>query len=352
MDCLNAQQLISDAMDRVAVEPDLLEAAKSHCRQCPDCAAFVRTQLAVRKAGSPAPAEGLADRIVAAVRAEAASTKAASAAPDGTTATAESEQAPELPEAAAQALASLPPSTPRSAPRQPAHVWIAAAAGILLFAGIGALMAATIVGPSTQSTGRVASGTLDTQAVQQSAAVATDTSKAAAEAAPSTQAPISGPSFVAFGGSAYALRGESTVSRSGLATLGTTSSSLEAVGSPPASLTVLAKPGDTSVIYIDADDRLLEFARVQRDYGGTSYALQSGPIPGFGIWPPLPSGISVPTSADGAPTFESAESSAGAQVYVKKGSDASAGIAFPPGAAGPPEISAIPTWTWWTPIAR
>ena len=80
MDCLDAQAAISEALDGATSDASALDAAKQHCRECAECAAFVRALTVVKRAGLPEPPAGLTDRVMAAVRAEAAAASARDAA--------------------------------------------------------------------------------------------------------------------------------------------------------------------------------------------------------------------------------------------------------------------------------
>ncbi len=77
MDCIQAQSVVSETLDGSPVDAAVLEAAKAHCRECEQCTQYVRTLSAVRRATPPAPPADLADRIMTAIRAEAAAQDAA-----------------------------------------------------------------------------------------------------------------------------------------------------------------------------------------------------------------------------------------------------------------------------------
>lgn len=71
MSCIQAQEFVSEALDVKMVDAELLAQAREHCRRCPECASFARGLAMLERAESPTPGATLADRVMAAVRAEA-----------------------------------------------------------------------------------------------------------------------------------------------------------------------------------------------------------------------------------------------------------------------------------------
>ncbi len=348
MQCLRAQQLISDALERTEVDAAELEEAKRHCRACAECGRFVTAQLALKRALLAEPSSDLADRVMAGVRAEAEAAAASSAA-------APAEDVSDTDVAAAVLTsqfeaASASTRLGRSGWSGSRRSWLAAAAGVFVVVGLGALLTANVISRTISGQRTASTVAEDAPAASEPMGGYSGNMDAATEAAPPAATSVSGPAFITVNGMAYALRGDSAVERSTLTIVGSASSSLDSGSGAPMSLTVLASQGSGDIVFVENGDRLLEFERITRDHEGRSYVLRSGTISGFGVWPSLPSDIAQPTSADGSPSLESLETSSGISVFVKSGSDASSGIAFPPGAAGPTAVSGAPVWTWWTPL--
>ncbi|HET6351984.1 MAG TPA: hypothetical protein VFG89_07645 [Coriobacteriia bacterium] len=350
MNCLRAQQTIADALDSKGVTPQDLEAAKKHCRSCAECGRFVTAQLAVKRTLVAEPPADLTDRVMATVRAEAAAAAAAAAAPEVDEAkVAAAVLASDF--EAATAASRLGKSRSKNAGR----VWLASAAGILLLLGVGTILTATLVSRSIGERTKALNYGVDGNAPAAGTTAAPQAAESgqagtAADAASVTAGTaVSGPSLITIQDVVYSFTGDATVSRGSLTSVGSTSSSLDAGTAAPISLTVLSAGGDTDVIYIEYQQRMLAFQKVTREYAGKTYVLHSGTIPGFGVWPSLPSGIAQPTAADGSPSLQSTDASAGVTAFVKVGSSAAEGIAFPPGSAGPGGVSGAPVWTWWTP---
>ena len=55
MDCLEAQSVVSQALDKAPVDDAVLETAKRHCTGCADCTAFVRAVAATLRTSLPQP---------------------------------------------------------------------------------------------------------------------------------------------------------------------------------------------------------------------------------------------------------------------------------------------------------
>jgi len=108
---------------------------------------------------------------------------------------------------------------------------------------------------------------------------------------------------------------------------------------------------DASPVFVEDDaGALYAFDAVVRTFRGVTYQQQSSSIPGFGVWPSLPSQISAPTSPDGSPTFvEVGQDDAGVKMYRLVASDASSGIGIAPGTSAGDPAGGNPNWTWWTP---
>jgi hypothetical protein len=345
MDCLRAQQLISDAVDRVPSDAEELAAAKIHCRECADCAAFVRSLLAVERTGLPQPPPGLAERVIARVRAEAASaTGSTDISPTAIPAVAVGQE--KEPVRSWQDLVHRA-RDPRN--RRAVATWAAAAAVILVMAGIGAVtgVRTILIPPQAAELGDTSKGTeitsMDSAAPGASSTAAE--SEEQREEASGQSAPA--PDFITVDATVYQLTGPAaSVDVDELSEVGSTRTSLNGDGSDRA-YDVLGS-GAEAIVYVEVEDQLLAFQRVQRSFEGRLYVLQSSPIESFGTWPTLPAGFDAPSSDDGSPTFEEAGTDeAGVTVYHKPGTPVESGIAIGPNPPSPDPLAGAPGWTWW-----
>jgi len=361
MDCLTAQQLISDALDDVAVAADELARAKTHCRDCKECSVFVRSMLATQRAGLPAVPEDLPERIMVVVRSDAdrlaaASAKKAAAVtnPAGPSHLSNGTVAP-VPTA-------VPPVQPAKSwtelferawhPRNRRRfvAWSAAAAVLFIAAAIGALSGVRAILVPQRLDTRTMTGSASESALAPDEEVGTSDDLAADSAAPPAAGQTSGPSFMTLDGWVYRLSGPSQgVDESTLSRKGSTRSSLSADGTPRTQRVL----GTTSAtpVYIEADGgELLGFDLVTRSYGGKSYGLQSRPIAAFGEWPTLPQGMRQPTSTDGSPTFtEDGTDDRGTTVFRLRSASAADGIAIAPNPPVGDPLAGAPNWSWWAP---
>lgn len=353
MDCLEAQMAISDALDSMPVDPEVLDVAKDHCRVCPDCAAFVRGLSIVKRAPLPAPSGDLADRVMAEVRAEAqtASHAAAATATFGATGPA----LPTPPGAVTSAVS--PAEKPAAGPRPGGQIqwksspaawaWMAAASVFVL-----GVMILTVNGVKSMSGGGAGSQMqvtdMKTTGVTAEQAAPAAASSGTAGGSGVATAAAGAPSYITVGGNVYKLEGnDTTVTASRLSAVGQTTSALD--GTTPVPRTVL-RGTDSSLVYIQADPQtLVRFQRVTRTYGGNTYGLVSQDLTQYGMWPTLPTGIPAPSSPDGAPTFSVLGTDAnGTTVYQLTSGGSGSGIAVAPGAPGDDPSAGNPGWTWWT----
>jgi hypothetical protein len=349
MDCVQAQSLVSEAMDRQPIAPALLAEAKEHCRTCPECAVFVRAQLAAKKAPLPTPPADLADRVMAQVRAEAAEKAAAVAAAE--------EQEREA-QAAAEAAAAAPAPPPVSlAPppkrkRQLPRMWVSAAAAaavVIALLGTGAVvifgMKAMSGGTSTQAP------SVAERSGEQPSYGAAETSDGAAGSADLAAVPLkaAGPRFITVNGTVYSWSRVDETNVATLTKLGVTTTSLGGKGQT-ISRTVYVGRSPEMVYVVDDEDAVQAFSRVTRDHHGQTYVLTSSELTGYGQWPTLPTTISAPTSPDGLPTFvPGATDSSGVQTYKPAVASGVNGIAIGPSTdTGLMENN--PNWTWWIPV--
>jgi hypothetical protein len=351
MDCLEAQQLVSAALDREPVDAALLEEAKSHCRGCAECQVFVRTLSTVHRTAPPAPAPDLADRVIARIAGERqrdrASAAVAAKRPAPTAATASAAQAA----SADQLVAKL--RTMWATPRRRAELvgWVAMAAVVLVFAGVVSMQGIRTMLSAGQS--RVATQ----EFAGQSQAAAPVVPGAAATGNPAADSSLSSKaatatagSYVTFNGLVYVYERGSTYPRSSLTSAGSVSTALDDAAAAPIPRPVYTTP-DLGVIVVDPGSgaSFMLFRLVSRQFGGVTYNLASPAIERFGVWPTMPPPMAPPSSPDGAPDYIEAGTSAGILAYTRAGATAEAGIAIPPGTPPTDPAAANPNWTWWVP---
>lgn len=336
MDCLEAQEIISAALDGELIDASALQQARDHCLECPACEAFQRTQLAVQEAPLPEPADDLAERAIAAAYAAAAQ----------------------------DASAGERPATGRGRRRRwldrRATGWLAAAAAVLVVVAV--VGSSGLFGGFQSSSERTANSTslesqkfsTDSGAADSSAGAPSESATAdqnAAEAAGSAQK-ADAPDIITLGGVVYASAGTMAINPASLRESGSVMTSLAEKSA--AERRVVYADGDVSRIYLAADSgsgQFLAFERVTRTYAGVTYALTSAEVTAFGIWPSLPADIPAPENADGSPAFTVAgKDDSGVVIYRLSSADVSAGIAIAPGTAPDDLAGGNPNWTWWEPV--
>ena len=350
MDCLLAQQTLSEAADREPMDSELLAAARTHCSTCPDCSRFVRAQIAVANIDLPEPPADLADRVMAAVRAEAAAQVAAETPlPEQTGQTAE-----RSPADFAADSGELAPIRPAAWQRRrvPALTVIAAFAAVVFAAAFGmAVVGSRYLSTSpSDSTRELATGQSgapsESKALPQAAPPAADNSTATAPQTPSTTS-AAPPDFITVTGGVYRSEGEAAVEASTLHDLGLITTSLTASGT--ASQVQVRAGTDPDVVYLAGPSgNTLAFKRVKREFNGQSYYLVSADLTSIATWPTLPAKVALPTAPDGSPTFVSAGAdSNGVSVYRLASSPNSGGIGIAPGSPSSDPAAGNPNWTYW-----
>lgn len=376
MDCLTAQGLISDAVDREPVDAQLIAEAKAHCQGCPTCSVYVRTLLLVKNVPAPAPPADLADRVMATIRAEHAAAEQRAAqrsAAEMTAAVAaiaaehgdrEAESPVAAVDAGALSAGVESPARPGARPtpvvaarnwirglsRQELVTWASAAVIFVAAIGIGTAAGIRVLTsrPTLTTTATVPSaqrfGAADTlsAAAPESGATTQDHAKPTASAG----------SYITLQGVVFTLSGPSTIATDGLRPAGTVVSALGSGGGTASHAVFSADDPDR--VYVAADtsgSQLLAFDRVVRTFSGTVYQLTSGDLSDFGQWPTLPSNITAPTAEDGSPTFVAlADDQSGAHIYRLATSGPEAGIGVAPGTTASDPAAGNPNWTWWTPV--
>jgi len=339
MECLEAQQLISAAIDGESIDAEELALAKAHCAACEGCGAFVRALVAMRRAPAPEPPADLADRVVARVREEAAIAEAARAI------------APQ-PEAGGNVIPLDEDSRERlRRVRLSRGQWVAVAATaavVLVAAGFAAISGVrAIVAPTVRES---AVGTVADAAQLSAEAPATSGAEKSAGATDGARF-LAGtvPQYVTLGEDVYQYTSVVEYSVSSLAVAGTTTSALQSGESKER--TAYTLPGGDSIAIETDTGEVFGFDLVTRTLAGRTYSLKARPVGGFGVWPQLPASIPEPDDADGTPTFTPLEDDlSGARLFVRAGSSAAEGIAVAPDSPADDPAASNPYWTWWEPV--
>lgn len=369
MDHLEAQSIVSEAMDREPVDAELLAAAKEHCRACPECSAFVSAQLAARRLPLPEAPADLADRVMAAVRAEAQADRAAG----DVAAQAAAETAAAKAAKAAEPIATLAPPK-RTARRQlklprPLVVGGIAAAMLVALVGAGTLV---VIGSRQMSSPTRQIGKLTTTAQSaaeaptldykpEKAPAAADSAGGATSSSKSTQYGAAGADadskinpaseLITVNGVVYMYTGPASVSVSTMQALGVTTSALDAKKTA-IQRTVYQDPTGANTVYVEDDAKqVIAFGKVTRSYLGLTYQMMSSDLTAYGQFPNLPAGMTAPTSADGSPSFMyDGTDSSGIKVYRQSTAPSTQGIAVAPRSDASGPAAGDPYWTWWAPV--
>lgn len=333
MECLKAQQLLSEAID-VVTSDDVLAEARAHCAGCEECTRFVRSLERIASLPEPAAPADLVTRLVAmgaeeatALRAIPAETLADDAAVgDHTTAP----------------VRFLPSWW---APRLSAYAAVAAVLLVALVAtgiGLGGMLS-----PKEATVGTAEDTRMQTDGgAALSAAPAPDGTQ---EATKDVGYGAVAPPYVVIDGLVYAPTGPQTVDAATLVTATPVLTSLEA-SSDPISLpayTITAAKG-AAVLRL-GDGTYLGFSAVTRTFGGRTFVLTSGSLlTAYGQWPMLPTRFQPPTAPDGSPTFSFfGKDDVGALIYVPTGGQPTEGFAIAPGSEPGDPAAGNPNWTWW-----
>ncbi len=365
MECLIAQGLISDALDRAPLDAQQLVEAKEHCKGCTTCSAFVRTLLLARSASTPQPPADLVDRVMAAVRAEDAEERRtiAAALADMDSEDSEAVTTDTVTELSGSSGGSGEPLTHLRDDEAPlrlirrwignasgreALVWASAAVVIAIAVGVSTSVGVRMITTSPQTATRMQE---DIVLSAESPAPATSAApKASDSAAGALQTAAPAGSYVTAQEVVYALSGPSSIATSGLIATGTVTTGFggEPIKSVPAFTS--ADP-DRLYLFDDTAKQLLVFNRVVRSYAGTQYQLTSSALSNYGQWPSLPPNLPAPTGADGSPTFAVLTTDpSGTQIYTLAARGAESGIAIGPGSAQSDPAAGNPNWTWWVPV--
>ena len=336
MECLKAQQLLSESIEGIADEAEL-EEARAHCAGCTECAQFLRMTERLAVLPAPKASTELIDRLVCLGSKEAILLREGAA------------SATERVEAERTSPAEKPARFLPNwwAPRLTAF---AAAAAMLLVAlvatgiGLGGLLGqqAATDAPSLDGT--------DSEATKESP-VATAPSAADSTQGAAEFGQMAAPPYIVIDGLVYAPAGPRTVEAASLITATPVLTALD-TGATPTTLQSYRIDNMPLVAVLQlADGTYLGFSAVTRSFAGSTFVLESGSLlTAYGQWPTLPARFQVPTSPDGAPTFSFfGKDDARVLIYVPAGGQASKGFAVAPGTAPNDPAAGNPNWTWWRP---
>lgn len=343
MDCVEVQAVLSARHDREQVTESELAAAREHCPTCPTCAAFASATERIDAAQHTELPDGLLERIMAAVSAEAtARPERAEASGDGRPASA--------------GAAAVHARVKRFASWSARARWLSTAAVLTAAAAlvVVAVVVTQVRGPESASTGSSASQTAS--APRASTAEGSGAAGGVAKNGYSDMkaaTPATAPSYISFQGAVFAV-GAAVTDTSAVDTtvLGTVLSAFASATDTPASAAVFKSPAADESIVVRTPQGLQSFAPVVRSVNGVRYQLQAGaPLDRYGVWPTLPSGFASPTAPDGSPTFARASVDAnGVTVYALSGFTIARGLAVAPNTSASDPAAGDPNWTWWTPL--
>jgi len=349
MDCHDAQRIISERLDGEPLESGLVEHAKEHCRSCPECVAYVRALVAVQRLPLPQPPADLADRVMVAVREEALRRTVV-----------QTESEPPNPEAHVSTAVVQAGATPMGRlltyafeprNRRTVALWATAAATLIIVSTVTAIGGIRQI--TTFSKGDAAQLAGESARTDLSALSATPDSGGSADdlGGAAVPEPSAAPPAIVVAGVVYQTTGVvAGVEPGSLSTVGSTTSSLDA-GGTPAVRQVLGLPDPARVYVVNDAGELLGFDRVAREYRGRTYALSSGELPTYGLWPTLPSSAKQPSNPNGMPEYVSAGADVlGVEVYRPATGGTEAGFAIAPGTSVSDPAGGNPNWTWWVPI--
>jgi hypothetical protein len=357
-ECRIVQEAISRGADGDRVTAEDAAHAKAHCAACADCSSFVSTLVALRRTPAPTAPPATLQRVLDAVRAEAAAAAAQ----------AEADAAAQASEIAAAAGAAAPTTAGDPAatetPAEPAPVvalprrahspavvagWIAGAAAVLFVAMLITAQGLTFMSTDNAMTEDGAATVAESPRVSDPAPEASAPVTGDSSSVQSESLAVAAASYVTYDGYAYRFLSQVEVDPADLPFLGTTRTALDSGGAPE-SHGVFQGDAEGRIV-VDDNGAALAFSLVTRVLDGASYGLRSEPIDGFGQWPTLPAEIPEPSSADGSPTFVEAGTADGVVIYTRPGTNPEDGLAVGPGTPATDPAAGNPGWTWWEPLS-
>lgn len=351
-ECLQAQQIISEAHDGSLFAPEELQKAKSHCASCPECAAFVSGLARLREVAAIQPPETVLTATISAVRLEkerldAERATQAENTPPGISLAAQTGNTADASDQGITPVAAPPVSTRR--PNRSTVAWVGAAAAIVLAAMFGTAQGIRyMIGTPTAKTDlpeRMAP--ITQEAIVPPNSSLTSKGEPLQESREFRAAAVTEPRFVVFGGFVYEVA-KYPKSRPTEEPTGELRSDLGT--GEIRSHKVHAIKGRENITILTEDGNAYEAQLVTRSYRGAKFALQADFLETFGSWPGLPAGFETPASEDGSPSFESAGTdSIGTRIFVPKDKTPAEGFAVAPNPPARDPVAGSPNWTWWAP---
>ncbi len=331
MDCLHAQQLLSEAMDGELIPDEALAEANAHCADCKQCEDFVRGLDLLKSAGDPQASPELLGSIYARIDAEREATAA---------------RVLRLEEESGADT-----SRRTSGGRDLSVSWwrprfiVFASAALIVVAAV-SLSAIGYFGGYRQ---------LSSDSVKEASAPTNQEyaeDRLSGEASPTEDGTASAvapaPEYTTIDSRLYLLDDEAAATPSTLVTVGPVAG-MSREGTTAPVYAYESDKADGSVV-IEEDGWVL-YRPVLRRFAGSAYQLSTGTVPTTtGQWPDLPKEFATPTEADGSPTFRFfGYDELGVNVYVPASGTAENGFAIAPGTPVDDPAAGNPGWTWWIP---
>ncbi len=336
-ECLQIQELISAAADGERLSAEEIAHAKQHCASCASCTRFVAVLASIRKVSPPAVDESVILATIAEITREQQAAEAVAAAEATAEVSSKSKPLPGLIQRLEVLLSN------------PKLVLIGAAASILVVAGFGTIVGVRyLMTPATTSMSPEMTGEAP---VPMSADVVIQTPPASAPQRAGTHeaAPAAGTRFAVLGEIVYEVAESPVLRRPGGDSIGTITTDLGS-GSTGAFAAYATREAGTIMI-LGPGDAVFEAALVTRTLEGRTYALTSGTLGLFGMWPVMPARFAPPAEEDGSPTFEQVgRDDRGTPIFAPAGASPEAGFAMAPDTSGVESLAGSPNWTWWVPF--
>ncbi|MCL5887252.1 MAG: zf-HC2 domain-containing protein [Actinobacteria bacterium] len=341
-ECLQIQEIISVAADGERLDAEEIARAKRHCAACESCTRFVGVLANMRKVPTPAVDEGVVVATLAAIVREQQATKAAAAAEVQAAAKAGTE-------APGKSKSWLPPSI-ADLLRHPKLVFIGAAASILVVAGFGTIVGVRyLMTPAGPQTAFEVTADAPMPMGADTAIEAPPPADVPPQAVAPEAAPATGARFAVLGENVYQVAESPSLGRPEGDSIGSIITDLGS-GSTGSHQAYATREVGTIMI-LGPDDVLYEATLVTRTLRGRTFALTSGTLGAFGMWPILPPRFAPPAEEDGAPTFEQAgRDDQGTPIFAPPGASPEAGFAMAPETSGVESLAGSPNWSWWVPV--
>lgn len=340
-ECLQVQEIISAAADGERLAAEEIAHAKQHCATCESCTRFVAALASIRKVSPPTVDESVILATIAEITREQQAADAAAAASATADAAEASSPTNPLPGLIQRLEALL---------GNPNLVLIGAAASILVVAGFGTIVGVRyLMTPATTSMSAEIGAEAPTPMSADAMIPAPPPASAPQRAGTHEAAPAAGTRFAVLGEIVYEVAESPVLRRPGGDSIGTITTDLGS-GSTGAFAAYATREAGTIMI-LGPGDAVFEAALVTRTLEGRTYALTSGTLGLFGMWPVMPARFAPPAEEDGSPTFEQVgRDDRGTPIFAPPGASPEAGYAMAPDTSGIESLAGSPNWTWWAPV--